>query len=116
MSYKIPRNKFEHKVYRQIRRSRLTFKYESERIPYVLAKHYIPDFVITTPTGKLYVECKGYLRPEHKAKMAAVRKQHPELDIRIVFYSINKRYIKWADKIGIKWAIGTIPEEWLKGL
>jgi len=94
----------------------LRYGYESKKIPYVLAGHYIPDFVIQTPTGILYVECKGYLRPEHKRKMAAVKRQHPGLDIRILWYSRNDKQIRWAEKIGFKHAVGTIPEEWLKGL
>ena len=94
----------------------MSYAYESEKIPYVLARHYIPDFVIQTETGKIYIECKGYLRAEHKAKMAAVKKIHPEKDIRILFYSRNKAYIKWADKHGFRWAIGIIPQDWLNGL
>ena len=110
------KNKFEHKIYQQLKKSKLNFKYEAEKIPYVLARHYIPDFKIQTSTGFVYVECKGYLRPEHKTKMVAVKKQHPEIDLRILFYSHNKKYIKWAEKIGIRWAIEKIPETWLKGM
>lgn len=117
MKLKVPtRNKFENKVYQELKRSGLPFKYESKRIPYVLARHYIPDFIIETPTGLLYVECKGYFRPEHKAKMVAVKKQHPELDIRILFYSPSKKYARWAEKNGFRYAFYTIPEEWLQGL
>lgn len=108
-------NKFEQKINKQLKKSKLSFKYEGERIPYVLAGHYIPDFVIQTPTGVLYIEAKGYLRPEHKRKMVAVKKQHPSLDIRILWYSSNDRNIKWAEKNGFKWAIDTIPSEWLHG-
>ncbi len=110
------RNKFEKKTAKQLKRAKVNFNYESVRIPYILARHYIPDFVINTPSGKIYLECKGYLRPEHKAKMVAVKKQHPEIDLRILFYASNKKYIKWAEKNGIKFAINTIPNEWLKGL
>lgn len=91
----------------------MEFDYESEHIPYVIAGHYIPDFVIQTHAGKIFIECKGYFRPEHKRKMAAVRRQHPELDIRIVFYNQRSTNVKWADKLGIKYAIGSIPKEWL---
>lgn len=110
------RNQFEQKVYRVLRRNKLDFKYEGERIPYVIASHYIPDFVINTRLGKIYVETKGYLRPEDKRKLAAIKRQHPEIDLRIIFYSDNKKYIKWAEKIGIRWSIGTIPKEWIQGL
>ena len=98
-----------------MKRARANFKYESEKIPYVLARHYIPDFIITTPTGKIYVECKGYLRPEHKAKMIAVKKYN-NIDLRILFYAANKKNIKWAEKNGFKYAVSMIPKDWLNGL
>jgi hypothetical protein len=85
-------------------------------MPYVLAGTYCPDWTIETPRGMVYIEAKGYLRPEHRRKMAAVKKQHPEKDIRIVFYARNKQYIKWAEKVGFRYAIGSIPTEWLIGL
>lgn len=112
---KKPRNKFETKIYKQLKRAKVKFKYESIKVPYVLARHYIPDFIIETKTGLIYIEAKGYFRPEAKAKMAAVRRQHPEMDLRILFYSHNRQNIKWAEKNGIKYAISTIPQEWLEG-
>ncbi len=105
------RNKFETKIYQQLKKAKVEFKYESEKIPYVL--NYIPDFIVHTVKGKVYIECKGYLRPEHKTKMAAVKRQHPEIDLRILFYAPNKKNIKWAEKNGIKYAISLIPKEWL---
>lgn len=110
------KNKFEERLYVQLKRAKASFKYESERIPYIIAGHYYPDFCIDTPTGRLYIEAKGYFRPEHKRKMVAVKKLNPHLDIRIVFYSERKDYIKWAIKNGFKYAIEKIPIEWLKGL
>lgn len=107
------RNKFEQRTYAYLKKKKIKFTYESAKIPYVLARHYIPDFIIETPSGKIYIECKGYLRPEHKAKMVAVKRQHPELDIRILFYSFSKKYVNWAEKNGFKYAISTIPKEWL---
>lgn len=110
------KNKFETRINLQLKKSKLPFKYESERIPYVLAGHYVPDFVLSTATGKVYIETKGYFRPEAKRKMVAVKKQHPELDIRILFYSLKAQYVKWAEKNGFKWAVDKIPKEWLEGL
>jgi predicted nuclease of restriction endonuclease-like RecB superfamily len=110
------RNKFEKKTERQLKRAKVRFGYETEKIPYVLAGHYIPDFIISTPTGRLYIECKGYFRPEHKRKMVAVKRQHPNLDIRIVFYRGTPGNIRWAERYGFKYSIEKIPEEWLRGL
>lgn len=109
-------NEFEKALHRQLVRAKTDVKYEPEKIPYVLAGHYTPDFVITTASGKLYIEAKGYFRPEHKRKMAAVKKQHPDKDIRIVFMKKNKSNIKWAEKHGFRYAIGFIPEDWINGL
>lgn len=62
------------------------------------------------------MECKGYLRPEDKRKLIAVKKQHPEMDLRLLFYSENKKNIKWAIKNGFKYAIEKIPKEWFHGM
>lgn len=109
------RNKFEARTELQLMRAGIKYKYENRKIPYVLAKHYIPDWEIEVPNGFFLLENKGYFRPEHKAKMIAVKRQHPHLDIRILFYSYNAKYCKWAQKHGFKYAWGTIPEEWLNG-
>ncbi len=109
------RNKFEIKIDKQLSKSKVNYTYETEKIPYVIHGYYNPDFILTTSSGhKIYIETKGHFRPEAKRKMVAVKKLHPQLDIRLLFYSKNKVYIKWADKHGFPWAIGDIPTEWLK--
>ncbi len=109
------RNKFEQKIGRQLKKAKVKFEYEGTRIPYLLARYYIPDFILSTSRGKVYIECKGYFRPEAKAKMVAVKKLNPQLDIRILFYASNKTSIKWANKHGFRWAVGEIPTDWLAG-
>ncbi len=113
MKKKKTRNNFEKKIEKQLKRSKVKFSYETEKIPYVIEGYYLPDFILTTSTGKIYLETKGHFRPEAKRKMAAVRRLHPELDIRILFYSEKKKDIRFAEKHGFKWAIDTIPSEWL---
>lgn len=108
------KNKFEQRIDRQLKKSKVPYGYETEKLPYYFTGHYIPDFVIKHPNGTIYIEAKGYLRPEHKRKMVAVKKLHPTLDIRIIFYSSNKKYIKWAIKHGFPYAIERVPEDWLK--
>jgi predicted nuclease of restriction endonuclease-like RecB superfamily len=110
------RNKFETKLERQLKRAKVSYAYESESMLYILTRRYYPDFIVHTPRGKLYIEAKGYLRPEHRSKMVAVKRQHPEKDIRIVFYAPNKKYENWAIKHGFRYAFETIPKEWLDGL
>lgn len=107
------RNKFEKKLHLQLKKSKVEFKYEPEKIPYVLSGHYIPDFVLSLPTGKIYIEAKGHFRPEAKRKMVAVKKQHPAMDVRIVFYSFKAKDIRWAEKNNFPYSVGSIPEEWL---
>ncbi|SRR5260221_6647742 len=110
------RNKFESRIHRQLTRAKASFKYESEKIPYYIASHYLPDFVIVTATGKIYLECKGYFRPEDKRKLVAVKRLNPQLDIRILFYARKEQYIKWATKNGFRYAVERIPKDWLEGL
>lgn len=120
------RNKFEKKIHRQLVKSEVSFSYESEKIAYVIASHYTPDFILTTPLGKIYIECKGYFRPEDKRKLVAVKRLNPQLDLRLLFYAPDKitrsvqrrldQYIKWAVKNGFKFAVERIPNEWLHGL
>jgi len=111
---KKPRNKFELDGFKHLTKKKIKFEYEAQKIPYIFSGHYIPDFTIHKTRDTMLVEYKGYFRPEDKRKLAAVKKCHPALDIRIVFYSYNKASVRWADKHGFPWALKTIPDEWLK--
>ena len=120
-SLKKPRNKFEYSIYDQLRRAKVKFEYEGEKFAYILACHYLTDWKLQTPFGKIYIESKGYLRPADKRKLIAVKRQHPEIDLRILFYPFRsltreKQYTQWAIKNGFRYAIGKIPKEWLLGL
>jgi predicted nuclease of restriction endonuclease-like RecB superfamily len=110
------RNRFEESIRKQIRKNRVVYKYEGETIPYVIAYHYIPDFILYTPLGKVYVECKGYLRPEDRRKMVAVKRLNPKLDIRILFQKLTPTYQRWASRNGFRYAEGVIPDDWFAGL
>jgi predicted nuclease of restriction endonuclease-like RecB superfamily len=85
-------------------------------------KNYIPDFIITKPSGhKVYIEVKGYLRPEDRTKMIAVKYKNPTLDIRFLFDNDNKlnkdsksRYSDWCNKHNFAFAFKTIPKGWVK--
>lgn len=95
------------------------YEYESTKVPYVLHCNYTPDFLL--PNG-VFLETKGHLTSEDRRKMKAVKKENPELDIRMVFQSpfnkINKgsktTYAKWAEQNGFPWcSFHSIPIEWL---
>lgn len=108
------RNKFESRIARQLVSSGAAFGYEEERLAYTIKGFYKSDFTIRCKSGKkIVIETKGYFRPEDKRKMVAVKKQHPDLDIRILFYSHSKSYIKWAEKYNIPWAVREIPQSWI---
>lgn len=114
------RSGLEKKVYEDaISRGRqLDFEPADPIIRYVVPARYIPDFVL--PNG-VFIEVKGWLRPRDRAKMARVKKENPDLDIRFVFQRANSRigkspnsltYWQWAERYGFPWAEGLIPEEW----
>ena len=123
---KVCQNAFEYDLWREIKgeappKSRVY--YEAEKLPYVIHGNYVPDFVIRKKDGsKIYIEAKGNGRAFNdvaRRKMASVRKSHPDLDIRIVFYSdaiVRKggkmRNSDWAKKNGYPFAIRNIPKGW----
>lgn len=94
--------------------------YETDSLPYTIRRNYIPDFVVHLPNGAVrYIEAKGYLRPEDRTKMRAVKEANPLLDIRFVFAKDNlvtgskMRYSDWAIKYGFPYSIGSVPKDWL---
>lgn len=109
---------FEGRLRKQLRDSDTPFTYEGLKIPYTLHYNYYPDFVLDSG---IIIEAKGYFDKTARAKMRAVKKQHPELDIRFVFMEgdnlISKTskttYMEWAAKNGFPAAHGEIPKEWL---
>jgi hypothetical protein len=93
-------------------------KYEALIVPYTLDNHYWPDFIL--PSG-LLIEVKGRFTSADRRKHVAIRAQHPELDIRFVFYRASEKIAKnskttygmWCDKHGFLWAEGSVPKEWV---
>lgn len=109
---------FEKKLAKQLEERGIDFRYEHEKYEYVLVKEYTPDFFL--PNG-IIVEAKGKFTSEDRRKHLCVKQQHPHLDIRLVFMRNNKlrknsktTYSMWAEKNDYEWAIGGIPESWLK--
>lgn len=106
----------------QIAAAGLDVNYETQTIPYTIpaSDHkYKPDFVLK---NGVIIEGKGEWTPEDRRKMALVKEQHPDLDIRMVFQRAQNpirkgsktTYATVADKIGIPWADnGVIPKAWL---
>lgn len=111
----------ESEVYQDLENRCIPFEYETVTLEYTtppVNHKYVPDFKI----GNIFVEFKGWFKPEDRAKMLYVIKQHPELDIRMLFMKDCKlykdsdtKYSDWCNKYGIKYAIGyTVPQEWVE--
>lgn len=116
------KSKLEEDVASQLKKiKKIHYSYETDKFKYVIKERtYIPDFTIVLPSGRIfYIEAKGYLRPEDRTKMVAVKLANPNADIRFLFSKDNKlngksktRYSEWADKHGFLYAIGTVPRAW----
>ena len=122
------RNKFERQTGEYLTDRDVEFLYEGERLRYTVTGDYLPDFRIRSRSGKtIYLETKGNGRSfdgQARRKLRAVQEQHPEIDLRIVFYTDGKcgpkrkdgtymRQSDWAKRYGFTYAIKEIPEEWL---
>lgn len=118
------RSKFEESFANGLRENGVAFEYESAKIPYVIEHIYNPDWKIQKSSGDyFYVETKGVLDADDRRKMLAVKRQHPNIDIRIIFQKASNpirkgsktTYAAWAEKNGFLWSEKTIPNEWING-
>lgn len=115
------RSGFEGEIAKELETLGVSFEFETLRIPWVdrMDRKYKPDFIL--PNG-IIVETKGRFVAGDRRKHLEVKKQHPHLDIRFVFYRASATlstkskttYAMWCDKNGFKWADKHIPVEWLK--
>lgn len=127
-SYKPYRNRFEQMTAEALKAKNASFVYEKTKFDYTVPGKYLVDFTIMKKNGSImHIETKGNglsFDGHAKRKMRAVKQMHPNVDIRILFYSDGKcgpkrkdgtfmRQSDWAEKYGFKWAIKEIPEEWL---
>jgi len=87
----------------------------------LVERTYTPDFVLA---NGVFIEAKGRLLAKDRSKLRAVVKQHPTLDLRLLFQkdgviteSRDKiRYTEWAKSFGIPSAIGPeVPSDWYAG-
>ena len=97
----------------------VSYEYESCNVPYTIQHHYHPDFILP---NHVHLEAKGYWSAPDRRKIAAVKKDNPELDLRMVFQApFNKiskgsktTYAKWCEKHDIPWtSFHDIPLDWL---
>jgi hypothetical protein len=112
---------FEFMTAQQLDEKKIHFEYELRKIRYIVPsveREYTPDFFLD---NGIIIETKGRFTLEDRKKHILIRRQHPNLDIRLVFQSpytkIRKgsktTYAAWATKVGITWANKEIPDSWL---
>ena len=113
------RSKLEENIADLLEQLGVSYLYESEKLSYTISHNYTPDFVL--PNYK-YLEAKGYWAPEDRRKILAVKRDNPDVDLRMIFQSpyntISKKskttYAQWCDKHDIPWtSYKDIPIEWL---
>ena len=113
------RSKLEENIAELFKELGVIYEYESTRLPYTIQHTYTPDFALA---NHIYLEAKGYWDPADRRKILAVKRDNPDIDIRMVFQSpynnISRKskttYAKWCEKHNIPWcAFHTIPIDWL---
>ena len=115
------RSGLEIKVKDYLKEHKVKFKYEAIKIEWedLMYRTYTPDFVL--PNG-LIIEVKGLFTASDRRKHVAIKKQHPNLDIRFVFESSKRKlskgakstYATWCEKNKFLYADRIVPEDWLK--
>ena len=113
------RSKLEERVADLLDELKITYEYESSKVPYTIQHHYCPDFILP---NHVHLETKGYWDAKDRRKILAVKKDNPDLDLRMVFQSpynkISKSskttYDKWCERHSIPLCtFHSIPLEWL---
>ncbi len=115
------RSGFEEKVAKDLTSRGVGFVFEGRKVKYTppeKERTYTPDFELG---NGVIIETKGYFTSEDRKKMRWVKEQHPELDIRLLFYRARNRinkgsnttYADWCDRYGYIWAEGGVPQGWL---
>ena len=116
------RSGLEEKVAEFLTSNGVKFTFETLKVPYVKpeTKHiYTPDFILD---NGIILETKGRWLLDDRKKHILIRKQHPNLDIRILFQNANAKiskgsktsYADFCEKHGIPYAHREIPVAWLK--
>jgi hypothetical protein len=120
------RSRFERKIAEQLQEAGIEFEYETVKVSYIVPARkttYRPDFPVAA--GAILLETKGWFKPKDRQKLALVKEQNPDLDIRLVFQGNAERqkihkdsqttYAKWCDTHGFPWCQkGDIPASWIK--
>ena len=113
------KSKLEERVADLLTNLGISYEYESTKVPYTIQHNYHPDFILP---NYVHLETKGYWSPEDRRKVLAVKRDNPDLDLRMVFQApynkISKKskttYAMWCEKHAIPWtSFHNIPLDWL---
>ena len=115
------RSGLEMKISDYLKEQGVPVVYEAVKIEWedLMYRTYTPDFIL--PNG-IIIESKGRFVTADRRKHIAIKKQHPKLDIRFVFYNsrnkLNKgaksTYQNWCDKYGFRYYDRIVPLDWLE--
>ena len=113
------RSNFELNVAQQLVKKKIAYDYEKHPIQYIKECTYTPDFYLKK--YGFFVEVKGQFTASDRGKHLLIKKQQPELDIRLLFLNANSKlykgskttYGRWCDRYDIKWCDKFLPKEWL---
>jgi len=116
-------SKFERDFAKQLEDLGYSWSYEPEGFIWLPdPKVYSPDFRILKEDGSyMYIETKGFFDYEARNKMATVRKQYPDMDLRMVFQKPDKKlskakssipYSTWAERNNYEWSSFCLPTSW----
>jgi hypothetical protein len=115
------RSGLEIKVKDYLKENKIPVKYECIKIEWedLMYRTYTPDFVL--PNG-IILETKGRFTADDRRKHVLIKKQHPNLDIRFVFESSNRKlskkskttYASWCERNKFLYADRYPPLDWLK--
>jgi len=97
-------------------------RYEADTFEYLVeeTRKYTPDWTVYKKNGRVvYLEYKGVLDGTTRKKMKLMKKQHPKLDIRLIFQKAGNKiyrgskttYGMWADQHGFKWEDNAMPKD-----
>lgn len=115
------RSGLEDVICQELSKRGIPYKYEELTLTYTQPekqRKYTPDIVLE---NGIVVEIKGRWVTADRHKIALVKQQYPEMDLRMVFSNSKAKiskaskttYADYCDKLGIPFADKMIPDEWI---
>jgi hypothetical protein len=101
------RRKYRSGFERDIAEKLKGWQYEGMKVPYVVHRNYIPDFVFNS----YLIECKGYFRVGDTKKYTSIRDSVDDYELVFILYNPDTKIRKgakmsmsqWCEKEGFKW-------------